>query len=270
MTPETASDPTRPEPEEGRHMPKDTVTTAKTATIHRMVMDKHVCPYGLKALDLLRREGFEVDDRPLTSRAETDALKQRLDVGTTPQIFIGEERIGGYSDLRARVGRPLPEGPRYAPVLWIFAVAFGVALALAWRTQGTLLTAQVIPWFVASGMVLLGVQKLRDLEAFSTMFLNYDLLARRWVPYGRVYPFVETGAGLLMLAGALTWLAVPAMLFIGIVGAVSVTKAVYVDKRELRCACVGGGNEVPLGFVSLSENLAMIALGLWGLARLIT
>ena len=52
-------------------------------------------------------------------------------------------------------------------------------------------------------------------------------------------------------------------LFIGTVGAVSVFKAVYVDRRELKCACVGGDSNVPLGFVSLTENLMMVAMALW-------
>ena len=38
-------------------------------------------------------------------------------------------------------------------------------------------------------------------------------------------------------------------------------KAVYIDKRELKCACVGGSSNVPLGFVSLTENLMTFALG---------
>ena len=38
-------------------------------------------------------------------------------------------------------------------------------------------------------------------------------------------------------------------------------KAVYIDKRELKCACVGGSSNVPLGFVSLTENLMMIGDG---------
>lgn len=40
-------------------------------------------------------------------------------------------------------------------------------------------------------------------------------------------------------------------------------KAVYVDKRELKCACVGGDSSVPLGFISLTENLMMIFMGIW-------
>ena len=92
------------------------------------------------------------------------------------------------------------------------------------------------------------------------MFLNYDLLAQKWPTYGYVYPFAELAAGVLMLAGALTWLSAPVALIIGGVGAVSVFKAVYIDRRELKCACVGGSSNVPLGFVSLTENLMMIAM----------
>lgn len=66
-----------------------------------------------------------------------------------------------------------------------------------------------------------------------------------------------------MLAGILIWVAAAMALFIGTIGAVSVFKAVYVDKRELKCACAGGNSNVPLGFVSLAEDLIMILMGLW-------
>jgi hypothetical protein len=42
-----------------------------------------------------------------------------------------------------------------------------------------------------------------------------------------------------------------------------VFKALYIDKRELKCACVGGSSNVPLGFISLTENLMMIAMAVW-------
>ena len=64
------------------------------------------------------------------------------------------------------------------------------------------------------------------------------------------------------MAGAvLPWISAPVALFIGTVGAVSVFKAVYIEKRELKCACVGGDSNVPLGFVSLTENLFMMGMG---------
>jgi len=95
------------------------------------------------------------------------------------------------------------------------------------------------------------------------MFLGYDLLAQRWVPYSYVYPFAEALAGVLMAAGVLPWLSIAVALFIGSIGAISVFKAVYIDKREIKCACVGGAGNVPLGFVALTENLMMVAMALW-------
>ena len=134
---------------------------------------------------------------------------------------------------------------------------------MSWAAFGTVFTTRALEWFIAVAMCILGIQKLQDVESFSTMFLNYDLLARRWVRYGYVYPFAETLAGVLMIAGALIWIAAPVALLIGSIGAVSVIKAVYIDKRELKCACVGGSSNVPLGFISLIENVMMVAMAVW-------
>ena len=119
------------------------------------------------------------------------------------------------------------------------------------------------------GLKSKAVQKLQNVESFSTMFLNYDLLAQRWVPYGKLYPFGEALAGILMTAGAMMWLSAPVAIFIGGIGAVSVIKAVYIEKRELKCACVGGDSNVPLGFISLTENLMMLGMGTWMLAKIL-
>ena len=243
----------------------DRSTSAKKAIVYRMVMPEHVCPYGLKTVDLLKREGFEIEDHHLETREETDAFKEKHGVKTTPQTFIGGERIGGYDDLREHFGKSVKKEDEtsYQPVIAIFGVAFLLGLAISWYVFDTIFTVQAVEWFVSLSMALLAIQKLQDVRSFSTMFLNYDLLARRWVRYGFIYPFGEALAGILMVAHALPIVSVPVSLFIGTVGAVSVFKAVYVDKRELKCACVGGGSNVPLGFVSLTENLFMIGMGLW-------
>ncbi|WP_440224440.1 glutaredoxin family protein [Dokdonella sp. MW10] len=237
----------------------------KVATLVRMVMERHVCPYGLKARHLLRREGFTVEDRWLTSREAVDAFKAEHGVRTTPQVFIDGERIGGYDELRRRLGKRVadPDTPSYRPVAALFGMTLLMALAASYAIHGTPFTLRAAEWFIGFSMVVLALLKLQDLERFATMFLNYDLLARRWVPYAYVYPFAEGFAGVLMVAGALTWLSVPVALVIGGIGAVSVFKAVYVDRRELRCACVGGAGKVPLGAVSLAENLMMIAMAVW-------
>ena len=55
--------------------------------------------------------------------------------------------------------------------------------------------------------------------------------------------------------------------FLASIGAVSVFKAVYVDRRDLKCACVGGDSNVPLGFVSLTENLMMVGMAIWMITK---
>jgi glutaredoxin len=241
----------------------------RKAVLYRMVMPKHICPFGLKSKHLLKSKGFAIEDHWLETREETDAFKTKHDVKTTPQTFIDGVRIGGYDDLRRHFGLKVrdPEAVTYTPVIVLFAATALLALAASHAAFGNPFTVHAAEWFIAFSMVVLATQKLRDVASFANMFLGYDLAARRWVPYAYVYPFAEFGAGVLMAAGALTWLSAPVALVIGTIGAVSVFKAVDVDRRELKCACVGGDSNVPLGFVSLTENLMMIGMAVWMVAR---
>lgn len=237
----------------------------KTAQLYRMNTGKHTCPYGLKCLDLLKREGFQVEDHELSSREEIDAFKAKHDVKTTPQVFINGNRIGGYEDLRRHLGKKVRDknATSYQPVIALFSITALTALVLNYSINGSFISGQAVEWFIAFSMVVLALLKLQNVESFATMFLNYDVLAKRWVPYGYVYPFAEGLAGILMIGGIFNVISVPLALFIASIGAFSVFKAVYIDKRELKCACVGGSSNVPLGFVSLTENLMMIGMALW-------
>ena len=71
----------------------------KTATLYRMVLPDHTCPFGVRAKQLLEGAGYRVDDRILRTREEVDAYEQKEGVATTPQIFIDGERIGGSDAL---------------------------------------------------------------------------------------------------------------------------------------------------------------------------
>ena len=240
---------------------------AKSAQLYRMATDEHICPFGLKSKDLLERQGFEVDDHLLTSRAQTDAFKQQHDVETTPQTFIDDKRIGGYDELRSFFNKSPAgqQGTTYTPVIAIFAVT--LLLSLAFSLSGAGLSMYTLELFVALTMAVLAIQKLQDLNSFSNSFITYDLLAMKVIPYAYVYPFLEAFVGVAMIAALPVYLVAPISLLIGSVGAISVIKAVYIDKRELKCACVGGDSNVPLGFISLTENLFMIAAGIWMLVK---
>lgn len=236
-----------------------------------MVTPDHLCPWGIKALDLLKRNGFLVTDHHLETMEANQQYKTENGVDETPQIFVEGERIGGYDDLREHLGLgPDPrEGETYRPIIAIFSVTFLMALTTTWYVLGSLPIIRVAELFIAFSMCALGIQKLQDLKGYATGFVQYDLLAQRYVPYAYLYAFIEAGGGILMIAGLFTWVVAPIVLLASTIGTVSVFKAVYIEKRDLKCACVGGDSSVPLGFISLTENLMMMAMAIWMLVKVL-
>lgn len=234
-----------------------------------MVTPDHLCPWGIKAIDLLKRNNFDVEDEHLDSMEANQTYKDKNSYDETPQIFIEGEHVGGYDQLREHLGlSPDPkEGETYQPVLAIFAVTLPMAFTACWALEGEFAVIRILELFIAFSMCVLGILKLQDLQSFATGFVQYDLFAQRYVPYSYVYPFIEAGAGVLMIAGLYTWFAAPAALLVSTIGAISVFKAVYLEKRDLNCACVGGGTSVPLGFISLTENLMMMAMATWMMVK---
>ncbi len=71
----------------------------RSATLYRMVLPDHTCPFGVRAKTMLDEAGYEVEEHILGTREDVDAFKAEHGVATTPQIFIGGERIGGSDDL---------------------------------------------------------------------------------------------------------------------------------------------------------------------------
>jgi glutaredoxin 3 len=75
------------------------MANGRTATLHRMVLPDHTCPYGVRAKELLEERGFEVDDQVLSSREEVEAFKAEHGLSTTPLVVIDGEEIGGAAEL---------------------------------------------------------------------------------------------------------------------------------------------------------------------------
>ena len=77
----------------------------RQAILYRMVLPGHVCPFGVRAKQMLEQAGYDVDDRVLATREEVDTFKAEQGVATTPQIFIDDERIGGADELEEMLAR---------------------------------------------------------------------------------------------------------------------------------------------------------------------
>lgn len=77
----------------------------RAATLYRMVLPDHECPFGVRSKQMLEQNGFEIDEHILATREQVEAFKDEHGVPTTPQIFIGGDRIGGSDDLKAYLER---------------------------------------------------------------------------------------------------------------------------------------------------------------------
>ena len=77
----------------------------RSATLYRMKLPTHECPYGLLARRMLEDAGYEIDEHLLTSREEVDTFKAEHGVSTTPQVFINGKRIGGSAELASYLER---------------------------------------------------------------------------------------------------------------------------------------------------------------------
>jgi glutaredoxin len=216
---------------------------------------KKTCPYGKKAIEILNREGIDFEDHTFESKDEEEAFKKKHNVETTPQIFINGQRVGGHSDLAEKYGEldTKDQQKSYKPVVAVFTTTALLAIASSTGIVG----------FMGFSLSVLALLKLMDIPSFVEGFKQYDLLTKIFPPYGKIYPFLELIAGLGFVAGVAPTLTGVISLFVGIAGGVSVFKAVYIDKTDLDCACVGGNQNVPLGIISFTENTMMAAMGIY-------
>ncbi len=77
------------------------MTDAPTATLTRMVLPDHECPFGVRAKAMLEEASFTIDEHILSSREEVEAFKEEHGLATTPLIKVDGKVIGGSSDLEA-------------------------------------------------------------------------------------------------------------------------------------------------------------------------
>ncbi len=126
---------------------------------------------------------------------------------------------------------------------------------------GSFLPANAISYFMAGFFIVFAGFKLMDLKGFAEGYSTYDLLAGRWFRYGYVYPFIELGFGMAMLAGivnpSLLWAELIVMLFSGIGVAIKLAKG-----EKFQCACLGTFLKVPLTKITLIEDFGMALLAL--------
>ena len=225
------------------------------AVLYRVARPKYVCAEGLRALWLLRREGYVVDDRHILTHEEAEDFAALTGPRQTPLAWIDGARVGDYDDLRAMLrGRGLSAWT-YLPAALVFGTAILLAVAITWFTYGVAANWHTAGWIASLLMVLSAQAKLRDVEGFAATFVEYDPLARRWVGYAHINPWLEMATGLLLTGLAVTWLAAPVALGLAASGLAGYARTVVMAGRTVGCAAFGAGGRMPLGLPAVAKHL---------------
>lgn len=145
----------------------------------------------------------------------------------------------------------------YKPVLLIFFYILAATILIQ-LTQGF----NMMQWmnhFMAGFFLAFSFFKLLDVKAFAESYSSYDILAKKWPGYGYVYPFIELALGLAYLSGLapgftnLVTLVVMSMSVIGVLQSV-------LNKRKIKCACLGAVFTLPMSSITIIENVLMIVM----------
>ena len=129
-------------------------------------------------------------------------------------------------------------------------------------------TKELMPRTMGTIFLVLGLLKLTDLQSFSKIFAKYDIVAKRVPVYGYLYPFLEIMIGLSLFVKDYRVNAYKTIIVLMTIGLLGIFKIMVSKKGStLRCGCMGSIFHVPLSYVTLGENIVMIAMSSYLLFR---
>ena len=177
----------------------------------------------------------------------------------TPIVALPVKQIAHVS--AADVQSALSWFATYRPLLLILAYLLAASILVQVPQNGLagVLWHETMRYFMAGFFLVFSFFKLLDVPAFADAYAGYDLLAKRWHGWGLIYPFVELALGLAYLANwnplLTNWVTLIIMGF----SAIGVIQAV-LDKRSIRCACLGAVFKLPMSTVTIIEDVGMVAM----------
>jgi len=152
----------------------------------------------------------------------------------------------------------------YKPLLIIASFITGVALSTAFHANIYSLEHFSVKIFLHNFMtgffLVFSFFKLLDTTSFAESFAIYDLLAMKIPVYGKIYLFIELLLGVLCLVHFKPQMVYIADIIIMGFGAIGVIQSV-LDKRKIRCACLGSVFNLPMSTVTIIENTIMVIVG---------
>lgn len=146
----------------------------------------------------------------------------------------------------------------YKPILLIFSFITGVSGIVSYHHE-SLHGMQFMSIFMAGFFLVFSFFKFLDLKGFASSYAMYDIVAKKIPAYGFVYPFLELGLGIAYLINfnpaATNW----ATIIIMGISSIGVIESV-LNKKKIRCACLGAVFNLPMSTVTIIEDLLMVGM----------
>ncbi len=174
--------------------------------------------------------------------------------------LLGQKGYEVVGEVPASTAAPADVQPKttYYPLVLILLYLLG-AVWLAELATGGFDGTRAMRHFMAGFFLVFSFFKLLDVPAFALSYSSYDVVARRWLAYGYVYPFIELALGAAYLADfspVVTNVATLAVMGVSTVGVVSSLAA----RRKIKCACLGTVFNLPMSYVTLVEDVLMAGM----------
>ena len=222
------------------------------------------CGACVKRIGEALREVDGVDNATVTlDPPKAEVAADRVDFSALDAAVRGAGdyrlREPGAADATDRPAPPAAEPPESLyPLFLIVGYLAGVVLLVAAAT-GRWEPMTLMRHFMAGFFLVFSFFKLLDLPGFVSAYRGYDLIGRRVGAWAWAYPFVELGLGVAYLLYAFPIATNVVTLVLMLVGAAGVGRAL-LDRRAIRCACLGTALNLPMTKVTLVEDLTMAAM----------
>jgi len=148
----------------------------------------------------------------------------------------------------------------YKPILLVFAYITGATLLIE-AINGDFIWTRWLENFMAGFFLTFSFFKLLDLKGFAESYFSYDIIARRWMGWGYVYAFIELALGIAFLTRVNSLLTNIITFIVMTISIIGVLKSV-LNKRKIRCACLGAVFNLPMSTVTIIEDALMIVMSL--------
>ena len=145
----------------------------------------------------------------------------------------------------------------YKPILIIGAYILGISVLL--QAGGSFNWEVWMQHFMAGFFLVFSFFKLLDLKGFAESYATYDVIAKKWMGWGYVYAFIELALGLAFLTGFYPLLTNGVTFVVMTASIIGVLQSV-LNKRKIRCACLGAVFNLPMSTITIIEDALMIIM----------